>query len=147
MDRWISVESKLPEPGQEVLLLAHGWEGRLHYIGKLEPSPAQEGFFGKSKASEWTIWGWSYFREPKVTHWMPLPELPSEDSLLSNASKIRGMADDELAAFLCNFRTENTGVFSACDGCAAEGYCCPGHTRMSDWLRQPWEESGHGEEE
>ncbi len=51
MDRWISVEERLPEPGEEVLLLAHGWEGRLHYIGKLEPSPAQEGFFRKSKAA------------------------------------------------------------------------------------------------
>ena len=76
MDRWISVEEHLPEPGEEVLLLAHGWVGRLHYIGKLAPSPSQEGFFGKSKASEWTIWGWSYFREPKVTHWMPLPKPP-----------------------------------------------------------------------
>lgn len=34
MDRWISIEERLPEPGEEVLLLAHGWEGRLHYTGK-----------------------------------------------------------------------------------------------------------------
>ena len=79
MDRWISVEERLPEQGKEVLLLVHGWEGRLHYVGKLEPSPAQKGFFGTSKASEWTIWGWSYFREPKVTHWMPLPDPPEND--------------------------------------------------------------------
>lgn len=73
---WISVEDRLPEPGKEVLLLAHGWEGRLHYVGMLKPSPPQAGFFGVSKASDWTIWGWSYFREPKVTHWMPLPDPP-----------------------------------------------------------------------
>ena len=76
---WISVEDRLPEPEKEVLLLAHGWEGRLHYIGMLKPSPPQAGFFGVSKASNWTIWGWSYFREPKVTHWMPLPEPPEND--------------------------------------------------------------------
>lgn len=54
---WISVEDRLPEPEKEVLLLAHGWEGRLHYIGMLKPSPPQAGFFGVSKASNWTIWG------------------------------------------------------------------------------------------
>lgn len=142
--RWISVEECLPEQGKEVLLLAHGWEGRLHYIGKLEPSPVQEGFFGKSKASEWTIWGWSYFREPRVTHWMPLPEPPSEDGVLSTASKIRSMTDDELASFLCHFRTEDDSGYSGCDGCAAEGYCHPGHTGMIDWIHRPWEENGHG---
>ncbi len=68
MGKRISVETRLPEPDKEVLLIAHGWEERLYYIGKLESSPAQEGFFGVSKASDWTIWGWSYFKEPQVTH-------------------------------------------------------------------------------
>lgn len=77
MSEWISVEERLPEPGEEVLLLVHGWEGRLYYIGKLESSPAQAGFIGTSLASEWSIWGWSYYRKPKVTHWMPLPKLPA----------------------------------------------------------------------
>jgi len=72
MSERISVETSLPKLSEEVLLLVHSWEERLYYIGKLEPAPAQEGFFGVSKASDWTIWGWSYFKEPQVTHWMPL---------------------------------------------------------------------------
>jgi len=52
MGKWISVETRLPEPDEGVLLIAHGWEDRLYYIGKLQSAPAQEGFFGVSKASE-----------------------------------------------------------------------------------------------
>lgn len=37
-------------------------------------------FWGlKTPGSDWTIWGWSYFKVPHVTHWMPLPELPEEE--------------------------------------------------------------------
>lgn len=32
-----------------------------------------------SKESEWCIEGWSYIREPMVTHWMPLPAPPKEE--------------------------------------------------------------------
>lgn len=77
MSEWISVKDRLPEQGVEVLLLAHGWEGQLYYIGKLEPMNAEPTFWGiDTKASEWCIHGWSYFREPNVTHWMSLPEPP-----------------------------------------------------------------------
>lgn len=31
-----------------------------------------------SKAGNWLLWGWSYIKEPKVTHWLPLPEPPKE---------------------------------------------------------------------
>lgn len=27
-----------------------------------------------NKSSEWLLWGWSYLKEPMVTHWMPLPK-------------------------------------------------------------------------
>ena len=66
--------------GERGFAPAHGWEGRLYYIGKLEPVRAEPTLWGiDTKASEWSIHGWSYFREPKVTHWMPLPEPPSAE--------------------------------------------------------------------
>lgn len=75
---WISVKDKLPEPEQDVLVIAHGWSGRLLYIGSYQRMEAETSWLTRvtSKASEWSLWGWSYLREPEVTHWMPLPEPP-----------------------------------------------------------------------
>lgn len=76
---WISVKDKLPEPEQDVLVIAHGWSGRLLYIGSYQRMEAETSWLTgvTSKASEWSLWGWSYLREPEVTHWMPLPEPPT----------------------------------------------------------------------
>lgn len=75
---WISVKDKLPEPEQDVLVIAHGWSGRLLYIGSYQRMKAETSWLTgvTSKASDWSLWGWSYLREPEVTHWMPLPEPP-----------------------------------------------------------------------
>lgn len=79
--RWISVKERLPEPDQDVLLIAHGWKGRLLYIGRLHHEEAQTSWLTgiTSMESEWSINGWSYLKTPLVTHWMPLPELPKEE--------------------------------------------------------------------
>lgn len=76
--KWISVEERLPELNTTVLLIAHGWESQLVYIGKLEKVESEESWLTGlvSKASEWTVYGFSYLREPIVTHWMPLPSMP-----------------------------------------------------------------------
>ena len=78
---WISVKDKLPEPEQDVLVIAHGWSGRLLYIGSYQRMEAETSWLAgvTSKASDWSLWGWSYLREPEVTHWMPLPDPPKED--------------------------------------------------------------------
>ena len=75
---WISVKDKLPEPEQDVLVIAHGWSGRLLHIGSYQRMEAETSWLTgvTSKASDWSLWGWSYLREPEVTHWMPLPEPP-----------------------------------------------------------------------
>ena len=77
---WISVKDRLPEPEQEVLVIAHGWSGRLLYIGSYQRMEAQTSWLTgvTSKASDWSLWGWSYLREPEVTHWMPLPDPPKD---------------------------------------------------------------------
>lgn len=76
--QWISVKDKLPEPEQGVLVIARGWSGRLLYIGSYQRMEAETSRLTgvTSKASDWSLWGWSYLREPEVTHWMPLPEPP-----------------------------------------------------------------------
>lgn len=77
---WISVRDKLPEPEQDVLVIAHGWSNRLLYIGSYQRVEAETSWLTgvTSKASDWSLWGWSYLREPEVTHWMPLPDPPKD---------------------------------------------------------------------
>ena len=79
--KWISVEERLPEPNTTVLLIAHGWEPQLVYIGELKKVESEKSWLTGlvSKASEWTVYGFSYLKEPIVTHWMPLPEPPKEE--------------------------------------------------------------------
>ena len=75
---WIPVTERLPERDKEVLLIVHGWEDRLYYTGCLHRQEAERSWLTgiESKASDWKIWGFSYLREPIVTHWMPLPNPP-----------------------------------------------------------------------
>lgn len=58
----------------------------------------------------------------------------------TNADRIRSMSDEELAMFLCNFRSCNADEY-ICEGCKAEKYCRIGHEGTIDWLQQPAEVS------
>lgn len=77
-DGWISVKDRLPDPGQEVLVIAHGWSNRLLYIGSYQKVGAETSWLTgvTSKASDWLLWGWCYLRDPEVTHWRELPDPP-----------------------------------------------------------------------
>ena len=87
--QWISVEDRLPETDDtnsytyNVLVFIPEREGcRQHgmYLAKLKYVKASDGkdnFWNiPTQECEWTVWGWSYFKHPVVTHWMPLPEPP-----------------------------------------------------------------------
>ena len=78
VQEWISVNDRLPDDEQEVLVIAHGWGGRLVYVGSHKRVEAQKSWLTgiTNKSSEWSLWGWSYLKEPMVTHWMPLPNPP-----------------------------------------------------------------------
>lgn len=78
VQEWIPVTERLPELDKEVLLIVHGWEDRLYYTGCLHRQESERSWLTgiESKASDWKIWGFSYLREPIVTHWMPLPNPP-----------------------------------------------------------------------
>ena len=86
---WIPVSGRLPETDNtneinefDVLLAVrpkkHPEETPQVYIGKLRPVKGDDGsgnVWGiKTAPCEWTIWGWSYFQEPEVLAWMPLPK-------------------------------------------------------------------------
>ena len=64
----------------------------------------------------------------------------TDPEIITNADRIRGMSDEELAEFLCHFRSDDV-VEHACSGCKAEPYCRSGHNGMIDWLQQPAEEA------
>ena len=79
VQEWIPVTERLPDDEQEVLVIAHGWDGRLVYVGSRKRVEAQKSWLTgiTNKSSEWSLWGW-YLKEPMVTHWMPMPEPPKE---------------------------------------------------------------------
>lgn len=74
--------------------------------------------------------------EPKS--YPPYLDYPKPRNQMTNADRIRSMSDDELAAFLCNLRSEEA-YENACSHCVAERFCRIGHTGMIDWLQQPAE--------
>ena len=78
VQEWIPVDDRLPIDEQNVLVIAHGWDGRLVYVGSHKRVEAQKSWITgiTNKSSEWLLWGWSYLKEPMVTHWMPLPQPP-----------------------------------------------------------------------
>ena len=84
MGDWISVDDRLPEVGQKVLVVSYGWEeSGAVYVGELDPGWLKADPEGKSNfwgmpvgSSDWKLSGWSYFREPDVRWWMPCPDVP-----------------------------------------------------------------------
>ena len=74
--------------------------------------------------------------EPKS--YPPYLDYPKPRKQMTNADRIRSMSDDELAAFLCNLRSEEA-YENTCSHCVAERFCRIGHTGMIDWLQQPAE--------
>lgn len=86
---WIPVSERLPETDNEDSMNKYNvllWVANKTYperepqiyLGKLRQVKGDDGsgnFWGiKTEPCEWTIWGWSYFNEPEVIAWMPLPE-------------------------------------------------------------------------
>ena len=70
LNNWISVKDRLPEDNGPILM----WSGRLEHV----PTCAAAGY---------ELWNWSTeysphdFRLHEITHWMPLPNPPKDDTL------------------------------------------------------------------
>ena len=131
MSKWISVDERLPEENTPVLVC---------YIGYNDGQPHTEGVACINYGS------WCWYEDidadndeeaaVTITHWMPLPEPPGKQT---NADRIRDMGDDELAQFLCEFRSCDAETHP-CNKCKAAPFCRAGHTGMIDWLQSPAEE-------
>ena len=68
---------------------------------------------------------------------------PITEYRMTNADRIKAMSDEELAMFLCDFRSCDADEY-ICEGCKAEKYCRAGHAGTIDWLQQPAEEADNG---
>lgn len=70
-DRWISVEERLPERDEGVLVTVSGTYGQITFERALMLGTwlGPEGWY----CAEWPLW-----ETPGVTHWRPLPALPEE---------------------------------------------------------------------
>lgn len=69
---WIPVSERLPEPGKMVLLIVSGKVKNITLIDAYE--------LGEFDTDEgWILEMWPEWKDPKVTHWMPLPEPPEEE--------------------------------------------------------------------
>ena len=68
---------------------------------------------------------------------------PITEYRMTNADRIRSMSDEELAMFLCNFRSCDADEY-ICEGCKATQYCRAGHEGTIDWLQQPAEKVNNG---
>ena len=66
--RWIPVKERLPESDKDVLLIVTGKVDNVTLIDAREI-----GSFNKSEG--WILEMWPEWEDPKVTHWMPLPEV------------------------------------------------------------------------
>ena len=84
---WISVKERMPQKGEKVLLYIPEREGckqhgmRIGEVGKVEGYTKGEHNFWERivYGSDWRVSGWSYFEEPIITHWMPLPDAPDQE--------------------------------------------------------------------
>lgn len=70
--RWIPAKERLPESDGEVLLIVNGKVDNVILIDAYEL-----GSFSKSEG--WILEMWPEWEDPKVTHWMPLPEFQKEE--------------------------------------------------------------------
>ena len=62
------------------------------------------------------------------------PTMP--DPRWTNADRIRAMSDEQLAEFLCEFRSCDSSAHP-CDSCKGTEYCQPGHVGILDYLKKP----------
>ena len=71
VQEWISVEDRLPDNDDIVMVIASGKVGNITLVNafKLATYSIDEG---------WILEMWPEWEEPKVTYWMPLPQPPEE---------------------------------------------------------------------
>ena len=72
--RWIPVTDRLPDSDDFVLVIASGIVGNITLDNAIELAAFSE-------VEGWILEMWPELEDPKVTHWMPVPEPPKEMDL------------------------------------------------------------------
>lgn len=82
---WIPTKERMPSVGTEVLALAKH-EDYIDGVGDVENTSMHVAHYTKCDGSRHTWWTWGkdygFHREipGRITHWMPLPEIPIESA-------------------------------------------------------------------
>lgn len=81
---WISVEDRLPEEPGSYLTVSQAFKYMSCDVCKFSKcleSVDKYDFHGEKEPGFYTYDGeWGYYQMDNVTHWMPLPELPKENT-------------------------------------------------------------------
>lgn len=78
--RWIPVTERLPDNDDFVLVVASGQAGNIRLDNAFE--------LGQFSMSEgWILEMWPEWEDPKVTHWMPMPEPPEAEAALEGGDE------------------------------------------------------------
>ena len=72
--RWIPVTERKPEPDEELVLVVCTARISAHHFFRDAIQLAEY----DETSNEWVLEGWPEAEDVKVSHWMPLPELPDE---------------------------------------------------------------------
>ena len=75
--QWIPCSERLPKTDN--INDINSFNVLLWVKNKTHPEKEAQIYLGnfwgiETKPCDWTIWGWSYFNEPEVIAWMPLPK-------------------------------------------------------------------------
>ena len=66
---WILTSERLPDIYDDVLVVAYGRDKALELRASIEMAC-------RGEDGEWHLYAFPQMRDVRVTHWMPLPELP-----------------------------------------------------------------------
>ena len=69
---WISVDERLPDNCDDVLAVVYGGDENITFHGAVENAVYDE------VEKDWILLAFFEMKNIRVTHWMPLPEPPSE---------------------------------------------------------------------
>ena len=69
MGEWISVDDRLPDDSQDILLVVNGARVISGYYAGYNGAH----YVWKASRNGFVFW------DDEITHWMPLPELPKEE--------------------------------------------------------------------
>lgn len=104
-NEWISVKDKLPNYDEKVLVYVPKRDGCSQngiFTANYKPIKADDGSGNfwrvPTKACEWTVWSWSYFEHPVVTHWIPFPIPPTKAEAEAKLKELQEKKNEQICS-------------------------------------------------